>query len=165
MASLTYIPIATQTLGSATASITFSSIPSTYTDLRIVMTCTTTASVGLIATVNSSSTSIYNYVYIGGNGSAVVSSNNTNRTQMQFCNFAGFTSTTIPILLTLDFMSYANTTNYKTVIGQTSTDLNGSGGSENTINLWRSTAAINSVALTAGASTFSTGTVATLWGI
>ena len=33
----TYEPIATNTLGSAASSVTFSSIPSTYTDLIVVM--------------------------------------------------------------------------------------------------------------------------------
>ena len=40
----TYEPIATTTLGSAAASITFSSIAGTYTDLRLVMVGTTSAS-------------------------------------------------------------------------------------------------------------------------
>jgi hypothetical protein len=41
----TYEPIATTTLGGAAATITFSSISSAYTDLRIVLVGTTTASV------------------------------------------------------------------------------------------------------------------------
>ena len=43
-AGATYEPIATQTLASAAASITFSSIAATYTDLRLVLTCTTKGS-------------------------------------------------------------------------------------------------------------------------
>jgi hypothetical protein len=35
----TYEPIATTTLGTAAAFITFSSIPATYTDLRLVIVC------------------------------------------------------------------------------------------------------------------------------
>jgi len=36
----TYTPIATQTLSSAVTSVTFSSIPQTYTDLILVMNVT-----------------------------------------------------------------------------------------------------------------------------
>lgn len=37
MATATYVPISTTTLGSNSTSITFSSIPQTYTDLRVVI--------------------------------------------------------------------------------------------------------------------------------
>ena len=42
-ASNTYEPIATTTLTSATSEVSLSSIPSTYTDMIIVVTATTTA--------------------------------------------------------------------------------------------------------------------------
>ena len=59
---------------------------------------------------------------------------------------------------------YAGST-YKTMLTMDSNDLNGSGSVETTVGLWRSTAAINTITLSANADTFAAGTTATLYGI
>jgi len=55
----TYEPIATTTLGSAAATITFSSIPATYTDLVIVFAGTATANLNPLMSFNSDSGTNY----------------------------------------------------------------------------------------------------------
>lgn len=161
--AVTYDPIATTTLSSAQATITFSSIPSTYTDLRLVFSCTFSVA-GQIANVrfNSDSGTNYSSTWLEGNGSAASSYRTTNDTRIQFSNGAG--TTTIPNLCILDIFSYAGSTN-KTALQSVSGDANGSGYVFRTVNLWRSTSAINRIDLTTGSGNFNTGTTATLYGI
>jgi hypothetical protein len=166
MATATYIPIATQTLSTAASGITFSSIPNTYTDLRLV--CNYTMSVAgwqINFTFNSDTGSNYSYTYLGGNGStanAGISNNHSSGYLGEFYYLGS--STTIPMNGTLDIFSYAGST-YKTFLMNGSNDQNGSGATLKTVNLWRNTAAITSIQLIAGSGTLSAGTTATLWGI
>jgi hypothetical protein len=80
----TYEPIATTTLGSAASSITFSSIPATYTDLRLSVT---TADAGATATYlalqfNSDTGANYSRTRITGNGSTATSNRTTGDTNL-----------------------------------------------------------------------------------
>lgn len=158
----TYEPIATTTLGSATNSITFSSISSAYTDLRLVVVGTVnTTGVEVRVQVNNDTASNYSNTQLTGSGSAASS----NRFASAYFNFISSASSTIPNMGTMDLMSYAGST-YKTVLTTWSGDLNGSGTVERTVSLWRSTSAISTVkVLASGANTLSTGTTATLYGI
>lgn len=159
----TEVVIASQTLGSAASSITFSSIPATYTDLRLVLVNTTTASVIPSLRINGNTTSVYSNTNLGGDGSSAFSGRNTNTTELFFAD-ATSTSTTIPVLFTIDIFSYAGSTN-KTMLSTASGDLNGSGVVERNVGLCRLTAAITSVELRARSTTWAAGTVATLYGI
>ena len=158
----TYEPIATTTLGSATNAITFSSIPATYTDLRLVVVGTVnTTGVEVRVQLNNDTTSLYSNTQLTGNGTAASS----NRYAATYFQFIGSGSSTIPNLATMDLMSYAGST-LKTVLTTWSGDLNGSGTVERTVSLYRSTTAISTVkVLASGANTLSTGTTATLYGI
>jgi hypothetical protein len=74
MPTPTYTPLATVTLGSAAASITFSSIPATYRDLIIVTdTLNSSGSENLKLRFNSDTSSSYNIVALRGNGSTASS--------------------------------------------------------------------------------------------
>lgn len=67
----TYESIETTTLGSAAANITFSSIPSTYTDLVVVYTLKAeTASADIYMRFNSDSGSNYSNTILWGNGTS-----------------------------------------------------------------------------------------------
>jgi len=158
----TYEPIATTTLGSATNAITFSSIPATYTDLRLVVVGTVnTTGVEVRVQLNADTAANYSNTQLTGNGATASS----NRYGAAYFQFIGSASSTIPNMGTMDLMSYAGST-FKTVLTTHSGDLNGSGTVERTVSLWRSTSAINSVKVFAsGANTLSTGTTATLYGI
>jgi hypothetical protein len=165
MATATYDKIATTTLGSTTASITFSSIAASWTDLRLVITGTSTAVGGfvLFIRINGDTTGSYSNTVLSGDGTSASSFNQTSQTSMYGSDFLSF-STTIPIFHTLDFLSYAGST-YKTMLATANGDKNGSGVEELGVNLWRKTAAITSINLYPGTDSFLTGTTATLYGI
>ena len=164
MATATYIPIATQTLGSAAASITFSSIPGTYTDLRLVVTCTTSAGDTVALQFNSDTGNNYSNTELRGQGTTAISGNEVTNNWIDF-NSSTATSTTVPQLTIIEIFSYAGSTN-KALLGSEASDLNGSGTVQVTTGLWRNTSAITSIKLLLeSSSNFSTGTIATLWGI
>lgn len=163
-AGATYEPIATQTLGSAAASITFSSIPATYTDLRVVWTNYFISGVGNSwIQFNGDAGTNYSLTCISGNGTTVYSTTLTNAARVGPSVYSGPSSSTNPFATT-DIFSYAGST-YKTVLSTVSADNNGSGWVERTVGLWRSTAAITSITLSANGQTFNAGTTATLYGI
>ena len=157
----TYEPIATTTLGSAASSITFSSIPATYTDLRLVIVGTPAAGASLDVNFNSDTGANYSRTTLYGDGSTA---NSTRNTGLTFWRATLALATTAPSLVTLDIFSYAGST-YKTGLSVFSGDANGSGYQYQNVNLWRSTSAINRIDLGLGGTNFNTGTTATLYGI
>jgi hypothetical protein len=77
----TYEAIATQTLGSAAASVTFSSIPGTYTDLVVVIAGTlTTGSDNVSFQLNGDSGANYSVTVLTGDGSTASSGRASNLT-------------------------------------------------------------------------------------
>lgn len=162
----TYEPISTQTLGSAASSITFSSIPGSYTDLRLVIVVRgATDDAYPVMRFNSDSGTNYSYTVIDGTGSSAVSYRAANRTNIGFCNNV-VGSTTNPMLGTADIFSYAGSTN-KTVLTTGSGDQNGLGDVERAVQLWRSTSAITSITVlyTGIGTNFAAGSTFTLYGI
>ena len=163
---LTYDRIATQTLGSSASSVTFSSIPSTYTDLRLVMNYrSNTGIAGSSIQFNGDTGSNYSETFIRGNGSAASSSRFTNSTYLQV-GWQGWATTTIPQFCTVDIFSYAGST-FKTVVGEDNADRNGAGEVVRFVALWRSTSAITSIVVNenAGGGNYAAGSTFTLYGI
>jgi len=160
----TYEPIATTTVAIAATSITFSSIPSTYTDLRLVIVFKAVlAGSNPGYQFNSDTGSSYSYTAINGSGTAAASqSSNTNNQCYLISNSTA--STAQSQIFTTDIFSYTGS-NYKTLLTTFSGDLNGSGNVSGVVNLWRSTAAINSVKFLFDSGTMAIGTSATLYGI
>ena len=158
----TYEPIQTYTLGSAATGITFSSVPSTYTDLRVILVQTTDgANLGI--RFNSDSGSNYSWTRLQGDGSSATSARGTSVSFGQL-NGNGTSASPKSGLVEVDIFSYAGSTN-KTVLSKFSNDQNGSGNTASTVNLWRSTAAITNVYVFAAGGDLQTGTTATLYGI
>jgi hypothetical protein len=165
----TYEAIATQTLGSDTATITFSSIPGTYTDLVLVVDAQTTATgtsgspQGMVMTYNSdaganySATSLYANTTAGTALSFRFSSQNNARVGAITQTSSGFNA-----LTTINIMNYSNATTYKTSISRSG--YQGQYGVEADVQLWRSTSAITSVTLGSDYS-FKTGSTFNLYGI
>jgi hypothetical protein len=160
----TYEPIATQTLASAAASITFSSIAATYTDLRLVLVANGTSvdNRSVRYTFNADTATNYSRTRLSGDGATASSDNATS--QANIAPFTSLTSLTIPTFYAIDVFSYAGST-YKTVLASGNVDKNGSGGVNSAVGLWRSTAAITSIEITLNSGNFNIGTTATLYGI
>jgi hypothetical protein len=154
----TYEPIATQTLGSAAANITFTSIPATYTDLNLVIT----AGGGQVyyLRLNSDSGSNYSRTILWGEGTTASSSRSTSQTEIRM---NGVSPSTVGFY-TADVFSYAGSTN-KTILFTSSEDNNGSGYVYRNVGLWRNTAAVTSILFYPSAGNLAIGTTATLYGI
>ena len=159
----TYEPIATTTLGSAAGSISFTSIPATYTDLRIILVAKrSTSSTGSIFELrfNSDTNTNYSTTRLYGDGSSATSNQASNSSSG--ARIWAKTDTTNPVLCEWDIFSYAGSTN-KTTLGSGASDLNGSGIISKVVGLWRDTSAITTVSIIA--TNMAAGTTATLYGI
>ena len=158
----TEVAIATTTLGSANVNIDFTSIPNTYTDLRIVLTARITSGGNAWMQFNGDTGANYSFTRIYGDGSSAASDRGTGYSRFQLST--GSVSPTIPQLFTVDIFSYAGSTN-KTILVESSQDTNGAGNVTRWVELWRNTSAITSIKLIALSDTFTSGTTATLYGI
>lgn len=156
----TYTPIATQTLGSTSTIITFSSIPSTYTDLVLVVACLDSGAGRTRLRLNGDSGTNYSRINLIGNGTSAASYTGTSEAQFDLSIAAG-TSSTSPTAQIISINNYANTTTNKTILSRYNL---ASGATEVMSGLYRSTSAITSVSyFTQG--TMQIGTTATLYGI
>ncbi len=161
----TYEPIATTTLGSAASNITFSSIPNTYTDLKIVLVAAGSASEQVYVQFNGDTGTNYSQTYLQGNGGTAESLRQTSVAYI----FAGYMADSVygssmRGLTTINIFSYAGST-FKTTLSEGSNNTNGQGLVSRHVGLWRSTSAITSVKLYPSTGNFTTGTIATIYGI
>jgi hypothetical protein len=163
---ITYEPITTTTLSSAAATITLSSIPATYTDLRIVFFGIEleNSTISKRIRFNGDTGTNYSNLKMGGNGSTVYSNFQANEAGIRFASdqVADGTNRT---LSTFDIFSYAGST-HKTTLISTASDQNGAGYVQRTAGLYRSTSAITSITFFfLNSSTWATGTSVTIYGI
>jgi hypothetical protein len=157
----TYEPIATSTLGSAASSVTFSSIPSTYTDLVVVAAPLASSAEEFVMQFNGDTAGNYSATILWGDGSTAGSIRVSNQTYA-YLNYYASVSTTQNTQI-FNIMNYASTTTNKTVVGRAN---RADSGVDAAVALWRSTAAITSIALKLkNGSNFSTGSTFTLYGI
>ena len=155
----TYEPIATTTLGSAASSTTFSSIAATYTDLVLVIAPIGSGDAQVNLRFNSDTASNYSYTILAGNGTSAIS----DRASTTFIGTDYYFSvTTAGGVIQANIMNYSNTTTFKTALMRAG---NAGKGTNANVGLWRNTAAINSITITATNNTFATGSVFTLYGI
>jgi hypothetical protein len=161
-AGSTYTPIATTTLGSAAASYTFSSIPSTYTDLVLVMNTKGSTSNYCQLRFNSDTGTNYSRTDLKGNGSTAASSRDSNRSIIDIASNATNDTSNFNTNIILHIMNYANTTTYKTAISRAN---NAATGTDAIVVLWRSTSAINSIYIAVNTGNLEVGTTLTLYGI
>lgn len=168
MPTNTYVALKTTTLSSSASTITFSSIPSTYTDLVLVFQCTAASAnmnwdmrVGN-GTVDSGSNYSATYL-VGGSGGA--SSNRVSSQDRLRLGFSAYIQSSGGVFTAItQIMNYSNTTTNKTVLSR---DNNANQSVvEAAVGLWRSTSAIDTITFgDFGGATMAAGTTATLYGI
>lgn len=162
--------IATATGGAGTSgTITFSSIPSTYSHLQVraFMPVTSNNNAPYIR-FNSDSGSNYTvHTLIGVNNGSV---NAQGATSQSYINIAGFwfgIQTTYPGVSVVDILDYSNTNKYKTVRAIAGQDNNSTLGSTGiSSGVWLNTNAITSISIIlSGATTFASNAKFGLYGI
>ena len=162
----TYTPIATTTLGSSAATIDFTSISGSYTDLILVISGVSSSSDNIFTRFNSNTASNYSVTRLSGSGSAALSDRATNATYMVNSNYGWPTTTAGEQNTIMQIMNYSNTTTFKTVLMRSN---RASNGVDALVGLWRSTDAITSISLStngfSGVAGWSSATTATIYGI
>lgn len=151
----TYFPIATYTAPSTQTSVTFSAIPSTYTDLVLVIEGAATTAGNFAFQFNGDTGTNYSDTVVYSDGSSAAS----NRRSNQAYGYFGITYASQGATIA-NIMNYANTSTYKTSISRSN---NASNRLEARVVLWRSTAAINSIKILEGS--YASGMIFTLYGI
>lgn len=159
--AVTYDKIATNTLGSNTATVTFSTISGSYTDLVLIINGGNT--VGNYSTTfrfNGDTGNNYSVTRLYGNGSAA----NSDRASTQsYIYLLAAGQNNLNGVQIINIQNYSNSTTYKTTISRSNTGAN-TVGTE--VGLWRSTAAITSIALTPESpANWLSGSTFTLYGI
>lgn len=157
----TYTPIATNTVtGSSTSSVTFSSIPSTYTDIVIIgLASVDTSITNLWLRYNSDSGTNYSTTRFYADGTSAYSDRYTNISQANI-GLIGNSSTVFSTHI-INIQNYSNTNVNKTAIARSGYP---SAYLDSFSSLWRSTSAINSIQIS-GSQNFRAGSTFTLYGI
>lgn len=162
----TYDSIATTTIGTATNTVTFSSVPSTYTDLVLIVNGGTSTDAYFylrLGTGGSTDTgNNYSTTYLSGSGSTAFSGRTSNTNTIGIAYDYGLPTNTSNFNAIIHIMNYANTTTNKTVIARAN---NAANGTSTSVGLWRNTGAINTVNLWPSGGNFNSGTTFSLYGI
>jgi hypothetical protein len=171
----TYEPISTTTVsGTSTYSVTFSSIPSTYTDLVVVANSYWSNQDAVGLTFNGDTGANYSVTQlVSTSGDSITSDRQTAKNNIfvgRFgTNVADGTNTANPLTygtVLINVLNYANTTTNKTALSKISNYSRPPYSTGITVGLWRSTAAITSLTITTdGVSYIMAGSTFTLYGI
>jgi hypothetical protein len=166
----TYEPISTQTLGSDQATVTFSSIPQTYTDLVLVSNLKHSypGSLGVrdaFIRFNSDATTNYSGTQLSGNGTSAISTRFTSTSGIT--TIASMASATSFMPSVLQIFNYTNATTFKTVLIRAGNADDTNQGAAAFVGLWRATpAAITTIDFVANSTyVWKTGSTFTLYGI
>jgi len=163
----TFIKIQTVTVGSGGASaIDFTSIPQTYTDLRLVVSSRSTGtgvSTRYVAVSFNSNTSNYSYRRVYGNGSSTGSDNGSLRI---IGTIPGSTATASVFGSLQLYVPNYTSANNKSYSCDSVEENNATGAEQDLIaGLWSNTSAITSISLTSDVGNFAEYSTATLYGI
>ena len=172
LASSKYIqPTAYESIASATGTgssgtITFSSIPSIYTSLQIrYQFQSVAAGNAMYLNLNNDFAANYARHELYGDGTTVTAQGFINRSDLPVGSQSAGPSATSPVVGIIDIHNYAVTTQNKTVRTFAGVDRNGSGDANLLSGLWLNTAAINRIDFTLSASSFTTTSTISLYGI
>jgi hypothetical protein len=147
-----YESISTVTVGAGgQATVTFSSIPSTYKHLQLRWIAQdnrgTFNDSNLAMRINSDTGSTYNWHYVRGNGSTTEAIGQANKTSFDAIPVAATAAGSSFSVSVADFLDYADTNKFKTMRLLSGQDFNGSGIAMLTSGAWRSTSAITSISI------------------
>jgi len=164
--AVTYEPISSTTIsGTGTSTISFTSIPQTYTDLELVIQVRENSGSdgNTFINFNSDTGANYSFTQIYGSGSAGGSNRASSQTRTGiYGNASQIDASTTYGFSKAYILNYSNSTTYKSIYSQ---------GNFTTIeivartHLWRSTAAITRIDLTLASGNYANGSVVTLYGI
>jgi len=155
----TMTPIATTTVvGSSTASVSFTAISGSYTD--IVFVCEIDGSVDDSTRMrfNSDSATNYSQTNLTGNGSTAASTRSASIAQISL----GIGDPTNQTNVIGSINNYSNSTTYKTVLIRANNSVDAVAAR---VGLWRSTSAITSIEFFIATSNWVAGSTFTLYGI
>ena len=167
-----YYSIQTVTLTTGSSTISFSSIPSTYTHLQVRSIVRSSSSngtdgVGLYMQLNSDTGNNYSYHKLLGNGSTASASGSstTNYSEFTTSSAAGVTANVFAGFV-VDILDYANANKYKTLRSLGGYDAKGSGYIHFGSVLWQSASAISSFVIKDGIGTgFAANSTFALYGV
>ena len=165
---MTYKLIASTTLSSAAATVTFSGIPSTYTDLVLRLSIRGSGGFSVATTFNGDTASNYSYRTLYGFSTTAGSLGSANSTSLiiQDANYPGTTADTFTSA-EYYFANYASTANKaSSLFSVKENNATSNNWMEATAGLYRSSSAISSITLTGVSSNnFVSGSTFDLYGI
>jgi len=170
--AITYEPIQTYTVsGTSTSTVTFSSIPATYTDIVVIFN--PGYSINAIypyMLFNNDTSTLYSITNLLGTGSAASSQRGTGANRAFVAYDPSSTSAVGDTNFIAQIMNYANTTTYKTYLARANNaTASGSLGTAAMVGLYRSTSAISRIDIKGSNSgtdyNFANGSNFTLYGI
>ena len=162
-----YQSISTTTVGvGGVASVTFSSIPSTYSHLQIRALVRDSTTGSAKVTFNSDGASNYSAHALYGDGASALATNQlTTYIPIQRNGYVAIATSTFSGIV-LDILDYANTNKNKTTRSLAGWDANGSGFINFESGSWRNSAsAISSITLTSNGTAFQQYSSFALYGI
>lgn len=161
-AGRTYTPIERRTLQSDTASVTFSNISGSYTDL-IAICDVKGGDANLVLRFNSDSGSNYSATALAATNSNQASSfRNTSQTSLNNAGSAYMFTLNDRLFSTFHIMNYSNTSTYKLILSRGN---NPPAGVDLQVGVWRSTSAITSIEFIGQGSNLYAGSIINLYGI
>ncbi len=152
------MPLATTTLASSSATVTFSSISQSYRDLVIVSNAFQTGGTSDIwVRYNGDTGNNYSRVYMGGSGSG----SGYSGTNQDVVNYVAYATTTNENTHLIHIMDYS-TDKHKTNLSRTNTPSNSVSAYAGR---WASTAAITSILFGTNGGNFAAGSTFSLYGV
>jgi len=163
MPTSTYTPLATVTLASATSTVSFSSIPSSYRDLILIIDGSLAVAGYYDIRANNDSSNIYENVYAQGQFNNTTASNTNTRTYFGVWEENDYTAN-IKFMSVSQFMDYSATDKHKTALFRSGGPQLGSIVMGMSAGRWPSTSAITQLSVIASQN-FNIGSTFSLYGV
>jgi hypothetical protein len=162
--ALTYELIATAT--PTTTAGSFTSIPQTYTHLRLVVNARVTSAWDVQAFQMNGNPTGYSGTYLEASGSGRTAGRGSSEISFRCGYIPGSSYSGIWSADIVDIFNYASTTQWKTCISDNKMPTNVGFGVQAKVGLWQNTSAVTSIAYgTANGGTYASGTTIKLYGI